>query len=77
VSGLIYFGECPTVRLAKVDVTLGLAPMEEESLRLTAAEGTDSNGKEVCAMVVVVEEIQQRERYIYAKISQSNRRLAF
>lgn len=44
---------CHTVRLAKVEAILGLAPIDEESLRLTAAEGTDSKGKEVCAMVVV------------------------
>jgi hypothetical protein len=39
-----------TVKLAKVVVKasrLGLAPMDDESLRLTAAEGTDSKGKEV------------------------------
>jgi phage terminase small subunit len=30
------------VKLAKVAVTLGLLPTAEESLRLTAAEGTDS-----------------------------------
>jgi hypothetical protein len=65
VSGLIDFGVgCHTVKLAKVEATLGLAPIDEESLRLTAAEGTDSKGKEVCAMVVVVEEIQQHEWYI-------------
>ena len=45
--------------------------MEEESLRLTAAEGTDSKGKEVCAMVVVVlaEEIEAGKRYIYSQKS--------
>jgi hypothetical protein len=59
------FGDYHTVKLAKVEVTLGLSPMDEESLRLTAAEGTDEKGKEVCAMVVVVEEIQLGERYIY------------
>jgi len=46
--------------------------MAEESLRLTAAEGTDEKGKEVCAMGVVAEEISAGQWYIYASIWQSN-----
>lgn len=43
-----------TVRLAKVEGILGfwLAPTLEESLRLTAAEGMDWNGKLRCAIEV-------------------------
>jgi hypothetical protein len=48
--------KCDTVRLAKVEAMLGLAPIAEDSLRLTAAEGTDSKGREVCAMLVEVAE---------------------
>ena len=35
-----------TVKLAKVEVTLGFFPIVEESLLLTATEGTDSKGNE-------------------------------
>lgn len=41
-----------TVKLANVEVTLGLFDTVEESLRLTAADGTDSKGNEVWAMMV-------------------------
>jgi len=46
-----------TVKLAKVDVTWGFfVSTLDESLRLTAADGTDS--KEILAMVVVGREVK-------------------
>jgi len=46
-----------TVKLAKIEVTLGFFPIVEESLLLTAAEGTDSKGNERWATVRVEREV--------------------
>ena len=53
-----------TVKLAKVEVTLGFFPIVEESLLLTAAEGTDSKGNERWAMVGVEREEKTKGAYI-------------
>jgi len=53
-----------TIKLAKVEVTLGFFPIVEESLLLTAAEGTNSKGNEGWATVGVEREEKTKGAYI-------------